>query len=58
MKDNPVFRNGSKSLPRNCPDCPILYNWVFDKFKLAEELFAEVLQSLEACVLVFNNLLF
>ena len=25
IKDNPVFSNGPKSLPRNSPDCPILY---------------------------------
>ena len=25
IKGNPVFSNGPKSLPRNPPDCPILY---------------------------------
>ena len=24
IKDNPVFRNGPKSLPKSTPDCPIL----------------------------------
>ena len=36
-----VFSNGPKNLPKNPPDCPILYNWVFDNFILAEELFAK-----------------
>ena len=27
IKGNPVFSNGSKSLPRNPSDCLILYNW-------------------------------
>ena len=44
------------SLPRNPPDCPILYNWVFDKFILAEELFAKSLWSFKNCVLVNNKL--
>ena len=34
IKGNPVFRNGPKSLPKNPPDCPILFNWVFDNFIL------------------------
>ena len=25
-KDKPVFNNRPKSLPKNLPDCPILYN--------------------------------
>ena len=25
-----VFSNYPKSLPKNLPDCPILYNWAFD----------------------------
>ena len=36
IKDNPVLSNGLKSLPENPPDCPNLYNWVFDNFILAE----------------------
>ena len=55
IKYNPVFSNGPKSLPKNPPDCPILCNWVFDNFILAEELFAKALQSLETCVLLNNN---
>ena len=35
---------------------PSLYNWVFDNFILADELFAKALQSLKTCVLVNNNL--
>ena len=56
IKGNPVFSNGPKSLPKNPPDCPILCNWVFDNFILAEELFAKALRSFETCVLVNNNL--
>ena len=41
---------------RNPPDCAILDSWVFDNFMLAYELFAKVLQSLETCVSVNNNL--
>ena len=32
IKDNPVFNNGLKSLPKNPPDFPVLFNWVFDNF--------------------------
>ena len=28
IKGNPDFSNGPKSLPKNTPDCAILYNWV------------------------------
>ena len=37
IKDNPVFNNGPKSLPKNPPDCTILDNWVFESFILAEK---------------------
>ena len=56
VKDKPVFSDGSKSLSRNPPDCPILCNWVFENFILAEEPFANALPSFETCVLVNNNL--
>ena len=46
IKGNPAFSNGFKSLPNNPHDCSILYNWVFDNFVLAEELFAKALRSL------------
>ena len=55
IKDNPVFSNDPKSLPRNPRHCSILCNWVFDNFILADELFAKVLWSFETCVLVNNN---
>ena len=41
IKRNPVLNNGPKSLPKNHPDCTILFKWVFDNFILAEELFAK-----------------
>ena len=56
IKGSTAFSNGPKSLLRNPPDCPILCNWVFDNFILAEVLFVKALQSFETCVLVNNNL--
>ena len=53
---NSEFSNGPRSLPKNSPDFPILCNWVFDNFILAEELLAKALKSLETCVLVNNKL--
>ena len=47
FKDNPVFSNGPKSLPKNPPDFPILCKWVFDNFILAEKLFAKALRALK-----------
>ena len=44
IRGNPVFSNGPKSLPKNPPDCPILCNWVFESFILADEPFATALQ--------------
>ena len=56
IKDNPVFDNVPKGLPKNPPDCTIVCNWVFDNFTLANKLFAKALRSLKTCVLVNNNL--
>ena len=56
IKDNPVFSNGPKSMPKNFPDCPILCNWTSDKFIFVDELFAKPLRSLQTCVLFNNNL--
>ena len=56
IKDNPVFSNGPKILPKNPPDCLILCSWVFDNFILAEEFIAKVLRNFRTCVLVNNNL--
>ena len=56
IKGNPVFGNGPKSLPKNSSNCPILCDWGFDNFILAEELFAKALRSFETCVLINNNL--
>ena len=56
IKDNPVFSNIPKRLPKNPLDCLILCNCAFVHFILAEEVFKKALQSLEACVLVNNNL--
>ena len=45
IKNNAVFSNVYKSLPRNPPDYPILCSWVLDKFTLAEELFAKAYKA-------------
>ena len=39
IKDNPVFSNSSRSLPRNPLDYLMLWDWVFDNFILADEPF-------------------
>ena len=36
IKVNSVFSNGPKCLLKNCPDYPILCNWFFGNFILAE----------------------
>ena len=41
---------------RNPPDRTMLDNWVFDNFKLNDEPFPKVLQILETCIPVNNNL--
>ena len=56
IKGKSVFGNGLRNLPKNSPDGPILCNWVFDNFILADELFAKDLRSLETRALVNNNL--
>ena len=56
IKGNLVVSNGPKILSKNCPDFPILFNWVFDDIILAEELFAKASGSLETCILVNYNL--
>ena len=44
-KGKSVFSNSSKSLPKNHPYCPILYNWVFDNLILAGEPFSKALKT-------------
>ena len=36
-----IFSNVSKNIRKNPPDCPILCNWVFDSFILADEPFTK-----------------
>ena len=43
IKNNLVFSNGPKILPKIPPDCPILCNWFFNNFTLADEPFAKAL---------------
>ena len=50
IKGKPVLSNGPRSIPKNPPDCPILCNWVFYNFVLADELFIKALQSFETWV--------
>ena len=56
IKGKPVFSNGPMCPPKNLADFPILCNWVFDNFTLADKPFAKTLQSLKTCVLLYNNL--
>ena len=56
IKGKPSFSNGPKSLPKNPPDCSILWKWVFDKFTLANELFVKAWRSLESYVIINNDL--
>ena len=46
IKGKPVFRNRSRSLPRNPPNCNILDSWVLDHFIWAYKLFKMDLPSL------------
>ena len=56
IKCKPVLSNGPNDLPKNPPNCPILYNWFFYNFRLADELFTKALRSLETSVLVNNDI--
>ena len=56
MKGKPVLSNGPRGLPKNTPDCLVLYNLVLHNFPLADESFAKALPSLETYALVDNNL--
>ena len=56
IKGNPVFSNVPEILTKNLPDCPILWNFVFDNFILVDELFGKYLPSFKTCVLINNNL--
>ena len=56
IKGNPVLSNGLKSLPKNPPDYHILCNWIFEDFKLAQELFPKALVSNNLCRKFFSSL--
>ena len=56
IKGKSVFSNSPTRLTRNPTDCPIFCNWVFDNFKLVEELFAKAWRRLEIYALVNSNL--
>ena len=47
IKGSPCFSNGPKGQPKNPHDFPILCNWVFDNFILADELLAKALRTLK-----------
>ena len=50
IKGKPFFSNGPKNLPKNPPNYPILFNWVFDNFILTKELFISI-----EFILYFHN---
>ena len=56
IKDKSVFSNGPESLPKNLPDCPIIWYWIFDNVILAEKLFPKALRSFETYLLGSDNL--
>ena len=56
IKGKPVFSHSPRGLPKNPLGCPILCNWIFGNFILAEEPFGKSLPSFETCILVNNNL--
>ena len=56
FKAKPIFSNGPRSLPRNYLHCTILKGWVFNNFKLADELFTESLWNLKTWKSVNVNL--
>ena len=56
IKGNPVFNNGPKNLPKDPLDYPVLCNWVFDNFILADEPSAKVLRIFENILLFDYNL--
>ena len=45
IKDKSGFSNGPKILPENVPVSPILCNWVFDNFILADDPLVSSLKS-------------
>ena len=53
IKGNPIFSNSHKNLPEN-PDYPILCNWVFGNFVLADEPFEKTFWSLETFLATFS----
>ena len=50
IKGNPIFSIGPKGLLKNPPVCPILCNWVFDNFILADEPFADFTKLWNLCI--------
>ena len=57
IKDKPVFSKGPKRLLGNPHDYPVLCNWVFDNFILAnDEPLAKALLIFETRVLVNSNI--
>ena len=56
IKDNLVFSNGPRSLPRNPLDCTILGSSVFDNFILADLLLMKAFRTFETFLSIGNNL--
>ena len=47
IKRSLMFSNSPESLPKNPPDCPVLCNWVFHNFILADKTVAKSLWNFE-----------
>ena len=57
IKNKWVFSNAHKSLTRDIPNCPILWNWVFDNVVFFDKLFANALwcSGYHYCTTSFNK---
>ena len=55
-KGKSVVSNDARRLPENYPNWIIWESWVFNKFILADELFAKGFPSIETCQSVNINL--
>ena len=56
INGNPVFSNGTESLPRNSHDRIILDNWISDSLISFDVSLAKALQGFATRILVNNNL--
>ena len=56
VNGKPTFSNGPRSLSRNPSDCIVLGCCIFEKFMLADDLFANTLRGLPTCPSINSSL--